>query len=303
MNESEQQAVVSACLMAALADGDKVEKERQEIRRIAERIAGDDTSAAGFYRDALIGRVAPSDLAAALPSAEARQQAYEMAVCVCDADGMQSAAEKRFLAELRRSFGLAVGSSTEFSDRAETIAAQPLASTAPASDADVDLMITSNAILCAALEQLPQRLASMAIVPLQLRMVYKVGAKYGYSLDKGHIVDLLATAGVGVTSQVLDGFARQLVRGLVGKFSGSLLSGLAGRATSSAVAFGTTYALGHLAKRYYSDGRKLTSSQLRETFASFVDEARGLEARHADAIASRARSVNVAELASLVRSS
>lgn len=304
MNDSEKRAIVAACLMAAFADGKRSDQERDEVRRIAEGLlSAADRNAALSTQDVLIGRISPAEIAKELPSAEARKLAYEMAVCVCNADGAQTPAEKSFLAELRRALQLDLVEATKFSDGAEVVAAQPLASVPPVSDAEVDKLILDNAILCAALEQLPQRLATMAIVPLQMRLVYKVGAKYGYTLDKGHVVDLLSAAGVGMTAQVLDGFARKLIAGFVGGLAGGFLGALAGRATSSAVAFGSTYALGHLAKRYYSGGRKLSAAEIKDTFASFVNEARGVESRNADAIAARARNVDVGELASLVRSS
>lgn len=303
MQSGEKEAVVMAALAAAFADGAKIERERDEIRRIAERIAGDDQALIRATYDVLLGLATPEQLASLLTSPESRKLAYEAAVCVCNADGVQSPAEKRFLADLSRALGLGAVDAARVSDSAETIAAQPIGSVPPANDAEVDSTILNNAILCAALEQLPQKLATMAIVPLQMRMVYKVGARYGYTLDKGHILDLLAAAGLGVTSQVIDNFARQLVSCFVGRFAGGLITSLAGRATSSAIAFGTTYALGHLAKRYYSGGRKLTGSEIRETFSSLVQEARGVESKHLGAIADRARSVNVGELASLVRSS
>lgn len=301
MSESEKQALMGVCMLAAFADGAKVEREREEIRKIAEGLAGADASLGAAANDVLVGRATVKQLAESLLSQEARQRAYEMAVCVCDADGVQSQAERAFLDELRAALGLAVLPSAEFARHAETVAAQPIASAPPVSEAEVDASILNTAILCAALEQLPQRLATMAIVPLQMRLVYKVGAKYGYSLDRGHIVDLLSAAGIGMASQVVDNFARGLVTKLAGRFVGSFLTGLAGRATSSAVAFGTTYALGHLAKRYYSGGRKLSGEQIRDTFRSLVDEARGVESKYAGAITERARNVNVADLAGLVR--
>jgi uncharacterized protein (DUF697 family)/tellurite resistance protein len=301
MKDSEKKAVLGVCVMAAFADGAKAEAERGEIQRIADGLAGQDANLAAGAQDVLLGRASLTQLARELESAEARNLAYEMAVCVCDADGAQTPAERKFLEQLRSAIGLDAVSAANFTRDAEALAEPAPAGAAPASDAELDSTILGNAVLCAALEQLPQRLATMAIVPLQMRMVYKIGAKYGFSLDRGHIVDLLSAAGVGMASQMIDNFARGLVKKVAGRFIGSFLSGLAGRATSSAVAFGTTYALGHLAKRYYSGGRKLTAEQLRDTFQSLVAEARGVESRHAGAITDRARSLNVADLAGLVR--
>jgi uncharacterized protein (DUF697 family) len=46
-------------------------------------------------------------------------------------------------------------------------------------------MILNSAILNGALEIMPHTLATMAIVPLQMRMVYHIGKSYGFELDSG----------------------------------------------------------------------------------------------------------------------
>ena len=65
----------------------------------------------------------------------------------------------------------------------------------------------------ATLAALPQSLASMAIIPLQMKMVYRVGKGYGFELDRGHIKDLLATLGVGLTGQYAEQIGRKLIGG------------------------------------------------------------------------------------------
>ena len=116
-----------------------------------------------------------------------------------------------------------------------------------ASGADLDSMILNYSILNGALELLPQTLASMAIIPLQVRMVYRIGKAHGFELDQGHIKDLLATLGVGLTSQYLEQFGRKLVGGLLGKIGGGFLGGVGSASTGAAFSFATTYALGHVA--------------------------------------------------------
>ncbi len=68
-------------------------------------------------------------------------------------------------------------------------------------EAELDEAVRGAAILNGALELLPDSLATMAIIPLQMRLVYRIGQSYGYELDQGHVRDFLATAGVGLTSQ------------------------------------------------------------------------------------------------------
>ncbi|PWQ83449.1 GTPase, partial [Stenotrophomonas maltophilia] len=48
-------------------------------------------------------------------------------VCVCDADGAQSEAERHFLADVRTSLGLDAPAATQFAEQAEAIATTPLA--------------------------------------------------------------------------------------------------------------------------------------------------------------------------------
>ncbi len=157
-------------------------------------------------------------------------------------------------------------------------------------------MILNAAILNGALELLPQSLASMAIIPLQTRLVYRIGKLHGYELDKGHIADFLATVGVGLTSQYVEQFGRKLVGGLLGKVMGGLGRAVGSAATGSAFSFATTYALGKVAHRYYAGGRTLDNDTLKASFARTVEEARGLQQRYAPQIQQRARGLDVGKL-------
>jgi uncharacterized protein (DUF697 family) len=164
----------------------------------------------------------------------------------------------------------------------------------------LDRLILNAAILNGALEIMPHTLATMAIVPLQMRMVYRIGSRYGYELDRGHIKDFLATVGIGLTSQVFEGFARRLIGGLARGLAGGFLGGLAGQAAGSALGFATTYALGQVAKRYYASGRTLDAAQLKEAFSSMLQDARLVEGRYSGDITEKSRQVNVSELLPLV---
>ena len=85
---------------------------------------------------------------------------------------------------------------------------QPVgASVSAQTEAELDKSILNYSILNGALELLPQSMASMAIIPLQMKMVYRIGKSYGYELDRGHIKDFLATAGIGMASSRLSSTA------------------------------------------------------------------------------------------------
>jgi uncharacterized protein (DUF697 family)/tellurite resistance protein len=331
MTPSETKSIVTLSLLAAFVDGEKHERERAEIKRIAEGLSqADGVNLPTLYQDVLMKRVSLASVAGELKSPEARQLAYEMAVCVCDADGTQSEAERLFLTDVRTSLGLDA-SAAGFSQQAEDIAAAVpgvasasaagaagaagatsasgtavatatgSAPTATPDTAELDKSILNAAILNGALELLPETLSTMAIIPLQMKLVYRIGQSYGYQLDSGHVKDFLATVGVGLTSQYLEQAGRKLLGGLLGKVGGGLLRGLGNQAVSSGMSFASTYALGHVAKRYYAGGRTLSTQMLKEAFSGVVKEGQGLQTQYLPAIQEKARTLDAGKVLSLVR--
>ena len=310
MTPSETKSIVTLSLLAAFVDGEKHERERAEIKRIAEGLSqADGLNLPTLYQDVLMKRVSLASVAAELKSTESRQLAYEMAVCVCDADGTQSEAERMFLADVRTSLGLDA-SAAVFSQQAEDIAAVPVATAAGGSavaapgtpdSAELDKSILNAAILNGALELLPETLSTMAIIPLQMKLVYRIGQSYGYQLDSGHVKDFLATVGVGLTSQYLEQAGRKLLGGLLGKVGGGLLRGLGNQAVSSGMSFASTYALGHVAKRYYAGGRTLSTQMLKDAFSGVVKEGQSLQTQYLPAIQEKARTLDADKVLSLVR--
>ncbi|WP_222620484.1 YcjF family protein [Variovorax sp. PAMC28562] len=315
MTSQETQAVVTLSLMAAFVDGDKHDREREEIKRIAEGLSQNDAlHLPTLYQDVLMKRVSLADVTGQLLSADSKRLAYEMAVCVCDADGAQSKAEQLFLADLASSLGLEARALAEFTQQADELASAPIATTAATAaatagtapdDAELDNAILNAAILNGALELLPETLSTMAIIPLQMKLVYRVGKAHGFELDRGHIKDFIATVGVGLTSQYLEQAGRKLLGGLLGKvgggFLGGLLGGTANQAVSSGMSFATTYALGHVAKRYYAGGRTLSTQMLKDAYADVVQEAQGLQTRYLPEMRDKARTLDAASVLSMVR--
>lgn len=316
MTADETRAVLTVSLLAAFADGAKHDREREEIRRIAEGLSQDDAvRLPALYQDVLMQRVTLSDALPALASDASRQLAYEMAVCVCDADGAQSASEQDFLARLRAGLGLPAAAAERFSNEAQdlaaaagvpAVAAVAAGAARPAAAAAVDTAalekdILDAAILNGALELLPETLSTMAIIPLQMKLVYNIGQAHGYQLDSGHVKDFLATVGVGLTSQYLEQAGRKLLGGLLGRVGGGLIGGLGRQAVSSGMSFASTYALGHLALRYYAGGRTLDRQVLADSYAVIVQQAKGLYQQHLPAIQERARGLDVGRVMSLVR--
>lgn len=182
------------------------------------------------------------------------------------------------------------------------VPAAPAAPAAPAVDnAAIDRSILNYAILNGALELLPQSWASMAIIPLQIKMVYRVGQAHGVSLDQGHIKEFIAAAGVGLTSQYIEEFGRKLLGGLLGKAGGKLLGGIGSQATGMAFSFASTYALGHLAKRYYAGGRVMSTDLLRQTYQDLLSSGKTLQQQHLGDIQARASTLDAGEVMRMVR--
>lgn len=313
MNPVEAQAVLTLCVLAAFADGEKHERERAQIKQVADGFSHDDAGhLATLYQDVLMKRATLPGVVAELESVEAKQLGYEMAVCVCDADGVQSDAERRFLAELRAALGLEAAASAAFADNAQSIAALPLtggqvqsaaaSESAALADAELDGIILNAAVVNGALELLPETLSTLAIIPLQMKLVYRIGKAHGFELDTGHVKDFLATAGVGLTSQYLEQAGRKLLGGVLGKIGGGLLGGVGKQAVSSSMSFASTYALGQVAKRYYAGGRSLSAQVLKEAYASTLQEARGLSARYLPDVQAKAKTLNAGSVLSMVRS-
>jgi len=323
MNAEETRAVLAIALMAAYADGHKADAERDEVRRVAQAIGAEaaELNLPALYQEVLLRRIDVAGAAARLSSPEARQLAFELAVGVCDADGLRNDAETKFLADLGAALKLAPPQMAEPAAVADALATLPLqaaqaaaaapapkpATTGPvvatvaADPAALDKMIVNAAIVNGALELLPQSMASMAIIPLQMRLVYRIGKAHGYELDRGHIKDLLAAMGVGLTGQYLEEIGRKLIGGLFGKVAGKMAGGLARGATGMAFSFATTYALGKVAVRYYAGGRTMSAQMLKDAFEGMVQEARGLQRQYQPQIEQQARTIDVNRIVQLVR--
>lgn len=330
---SREESIYSVCLLAAFADGGASDGERKELKRIGESILPPELHPASLYQQVLLRKTGTREAAQGLDSPEWRQLAYEMAVCVCEADGVTSPVEKDFLASLAADLGLAAGAAEAVVKQADAVAAAPVEaideailpdlsdlekSGPPALPAtvqggppqtEVDSLVLRFSILNGALELLPETLSTMAIVPLQMKLVHSVGKLHGVDLDRRHLGEFLAAAGIGATSQIVEGFARKLVGGLVGKFGKQMLGKTAGslgktaadQITSSAFSFASTYAIGHLAQRYYSNGRSWGGIDSKGTLQRLKSDAEGLHTRYLPQIREQATKLDAGKVLAMVR--
>jgi uncharacterized protein (DUF697 family)/tellurite resistance protein len=333
METAQTQSILTVALMAAFADGMKDEREREAVRQLAEALGGEaGIDLPALYRDVLLRKPDLAVVAAGLDSPELRQYAYEMAVGVVHADGAQNAAEADFLARLAQALqvpaaaaaaqsreanelvnaalagtstsiagaatqsGAAAGASAAAPESAPAVASGTVLGKANASDAELDQAILKASITNAALELLPETLASMAIIPLQMRLVHRIGQAYGYPMDRTNAKDFIATLGVGLTGQYLEQFGRKLLGGVLGKVGGGIGGAIGRQAASSGMSFATTYAIGRVAQRYYAGGRTMDTAMLKQTFTSLLAEARGLAPQYQQQITQAARTMNTRSL-------
>jgi len=315
MTPTEQSSLLTIAWLAAFADGDKSDVERAQLRSIASTLAsaGSTVDVQAVLQDVLLKRVSLAQAVAGLSTQEQRQLAFELAVTVCDADGAQSQAEQQFLSTLKAALGsgldsgfaaqtaglaLLVDAPGTGAGTASPSAAMP---TVSVDRTRLEKTITNQALLCGALELLPQSWASMAIIPLQLRLVHTIGTAHGAVLDASMVKEFAAAAGVGLTSQYLEQFGRKLLGGLLGRVAGGLGRGVGSAGAGVAMSFATTYALGQLALRYYAGGRQMSTALLRETYTDLLGNARQLQTTALPQIQERARTLDAGQVLQMVR--
>jgi uncharacterized protein (DUF697 family)/tellurite resistance protein len=314
MTDAETRAFLTVALMAALADGASDDRERAALKSLVARIGEGRIDLSDVYDDVLVRKMSIVDAVRPLTTDEARRQAYETAVAVADADGVHTPAEGAFLRDLAAALRLPAQEARGYVAEADAVV--QAAGVAGASGAEpvrrvqgrvmpdvavLDRQVVNASITNAALELLPESLASMAILPLQVRLVYQIGKAYGYDLDQGHIKEFIATLGVGLTGQYLEQFGRKLLGGLLGAVLGGVGRAVGHQAASSGMAFATTWALGQLAKEYYGGGRTLDAAKLKAAFSPLLEQGQGLMTRYGGEIAERARTIDVRNLPALLR--
>jgi uncharacterized protein (DUF697 family) len=299
-NSSDSDSLIAICLFAAFSDGDQSDSERNEIARIADELESENI--AELSRKILMGKLSIESAAEGLQSAQIRLLAYEMARGICEAGGSITAPEQEFLTRLRTALSLSPEDSKAVDTEVDTLS---LASFVPGeaeqNGVDTQSMILKYSILNGALELLPETFATMAIIPMQMKMVYRIGKIHGVEQDRSLIKEFLATAGLGFGSQVVEGFARKLIGGVGKKLGGKTAGKIANQATGSAFSFATTYAIGHLAEKYHSSGKRLTGPEMKSLFISLSEQARSLHTQHLPAIQERAKTLNPSSILALVR--
>jgi uncharacterized protein (DUF697 family)/tellurite resistance protein len=312
-------ALTSISTFAAFADGSKSNAEREKIKEVAQAV-GDENVTQAIGR-VLLGQTTIEAEAGALGTAEMKNLAWECALSVCESDGVTSAQEKAFLNNLAGLLGRpaalaaqdiaaadAVASAGPEVAASSVLAAVPVAAgvasgvgAVDARGGQVDSTVLKYAITTAAVDLLPQGLASMAIIPLQTKMVHSIAGVYGFTMSAAMIKEFLATIGIGAAGQMVESYARKFLGQLAGKYLGKSAKTAVNWSTGPIMTFATTYALGKVAQQYYAGGRTLSAVNMKSLFSQQVEQAKGLYAKYEPTIKETAAKTSPTQLLQTLR--
>lgn len=312
MTARQTEALATVGLLAASADGHRAPSEQEKLVGVFAwfGVAG----LAGVHARVALGNAKLEDEARALATPELKQLAWELALGVCHADGTVVERERVFLDRLRRALDLpetvvaedtalvtALAAATPAVVSAEFPVVPPGGSPVlgPAAERELDDKVRDAAIFAGALELLPQGLATLAIVPLQLKLVADIGTAYGHRIDAGHTRELLAAAGLGLSGQAIEGFTRGFLGRLAGRFAGRGVGAMVDAAAGAAATFAATWAIGQVARSWYANDRALDAADVQQRFAGALEEGRVAFDRLQGDVAARAKTIRLPDLAGL----
>ena len=178
MDTAQTRSILTVALMAAFADGLKDDRERAAVKQVADALGGESgVDLPALYRDVLLSRPDLAQVVAPLQAPEARQYAYEMAVGIANADGVQNAAETDFLQRLAKALQLPATQASAAAATADAVASaaasdpDPVAPVGAAagtvlgkaslSQAELDKLILDASITNAAAGQVNQSFGSL----------------------------------------------------------------------------------------------------------------------------------------------
>ena len=298
--------LLKLALLSACADAVNDVAAQSQLRRVAELLSEDaGENLAITLREILLQRLTLTHVAAPLQRPELRLLAYEVAVCICNADSAHSDPEHAFLEHLRVALTLDVRTARSFEREADAIIGVPLqadpsrvppASAHPIDAATLSRIVDDYAVLTGALASRAEPLALLAAIPLQMKMIYRIGKAFGHEPDRGQIRTLMSAVGVEPVSQYVEACGKLILAGALDRprvRTGPSIE-------ASVACFAKTYALGHVARRVHGDG--VTDVQrLHESYAGAYVEGRAGFNTRVDEILARARQTEVNNLLDLVK--
>ncbi|MBI2917099.1 MAG: hypothetical protein HYY01_03810 [Chloroflexi bacterium] len=268
LNEREVMAALRVLVGVAKADGVIHEAERAALEAA---LAGVQLPE-GMSLDKLLQEtVDVGAQLALLESAEAKGKVYEAAVSLAYAEREGSTEEKKLLEQIRSGLGIAEEEATLATRLAREIgetlvpgAVEPVTDPEQREKA-VDSDIRKYSVIAAALGAFPIPVAdlvvNLGVVGLHTKMFHDIGRSYGFTTTKEQVKNLIGGVGVGTGARVAVVSLAKFIPGW-----GSVVG-----ATTNFVA---TYALGKVAKRYYTSQGQADLKDLKDLFASAQKEGR-----------------------------
>jgi uncharacterized protein (DUF697 family) len=300
ISAAERVAVFRVARLAAEVDERQDDRDRQLLKRFTAQAAPADPGG-GWDLAAVVGGIA---------SPEARRLAYDVAVGACSADGLRGDEETRFLARLGAALGLAQPAVASVAANADALATVPLSALSspggPAADdsvpeiADLDRLVLKAAVVNGALGLLPDSASAMAVIPLQLKLVYRIGRAYGFEPNRAQARHLLVAMGAGLVAQYLEHVARRLTAGR--RFTSPDEAAKAAAQEGALLAFAKTYAIGEAARRHYASAAGPAPTPLVEAYVEALALGQELYAGSVEQIEAQAREFDGRRLLQFVRS-
>jgi uncharacterized protein (DUF697 family) len=135
--------------------------------------------------------------------------------------------------------------------------------------AAVKEVITVCAVAASAVTIQPFPVADVVLMsPIQMAMVQAIGRVHGHKLDKKAILEILSTFGASLIAQNVIMAAAKLV-----PFLGSIVA--------MSMAYALTFAIGEVSDYYFTHGRGVPASELKERFQSIYKEKKAEKERAA----------------------
>jgi uncharacterized protein (DUF697 family) len=195
-----------------------------------------------------------------------RRRVYQSAFALAYADGEASYAEVAFLKRILPNEGERSLLGQVFGETIDTLVPGRIVPDADPAKRDTEIMedIFKYSVLSAVAGAMPVPgvaiIADLAVVVLQTKMVHDIGAHWGHTMDgraaRAFVASVAGSAGMRIAMNNLARF----VPGL-------------GSAFGAATSFGTTFALGKAAQRWFEAGRGLDQSELKSLFEQARNEA------------------------------
>lgn len=194
-----------------------------------------------------------------------RSRVYESAFALAYSDGTANVDEVNVLRRIVPNKGEDGILAQVFGEVSDTL--MPNRIVAEADPAQRDMEITEDilkySVLAAVAGAMPVPgvavIADLAVIVLQAKMVHDIGQYWGHAMDQkaisGFMGSVMGSAGMRIA-------VNNLARFVPGW----------GSAFGAATSFATTYALGRVAQRYFSEGRELDETELKDLFSKARDE-------------------------------